>query len=101
MADPREDIAPLPRRKGHSAQTAPLIAGAFALLAVLALYVTFFLAPAPPQPSPVATPAAPPAAVSAPAPPSAAEDPNKAEAERLLTEGLRRVARLDGEGVRR
>jgi len=81
-----------------------MLIAAGAGLAALALFVTFGLPdvvapPAPgPAPAPVSVPAAPPVA-SAPAAPSV-PDPDAAEAERLLSDALRRIARLEGEGVR-
>jgi len=94
-ADPRDGLAAFPRRKERSGAATPLIAVAFAALAALALYVTFGLNPPPAVPVGAPTPVAPPPASATPA-----EDPNKAEAERLISEALRRVARLEGEGVR-
>jgi tetratricopeptide (TPR) repeat protein len=81
----------------------PLI-GALTALGALALFVAFFL------PSSVTTVVSPtPAVVAPPVPASApradaspapASDASRAEAEKLMPEVLRRVARLEGEGVR-
>lgn len=108
MPAPGEDSASpgFGLRPGHGSRRLPLpvIAGAVTLGA-LALYVAFFL------PNPV--PTAPPAAPSASAPPAASAtapraeapalpvpDAQQVEAEKLVPEVLRRVARLEGEGVR-
>lgn len=90
---------PLPRlRAGPSRRGLALVlALAFAGLAMLALFVTFGL-PAYVAPSTVVAPA------TVAAPPVPAErrgpDASQGDADRLLAEALRRVARLEGEGAR-
>ena len=102
-----EDPAPsgFGLRPGHARQRPPLpLIGALTALGALALFVAFFL------PSSVTTVVSPtPAVVAPPVPASApradaspapASDASRAEAEKLMPEVLRRVARLEGEGVR-
>ncbi len=94
-----EDPAPpgFGLRPGQGNRRPTLVAvAALAALATLALFVAFGLPDytAPPTVSAVAPPLSPPAAVP-PVP-----DASQAEAEKLVPEMLRRVARLEGEGVR-
>jgi tetratricopeptide (TPR) repeat protein len=93
------------RRSGHEhRRPASLAIAAAAGLTVLALFVAFFLPDyvrtAPPSPSPASSPP-----VSAPAPraepaTSPVPDAARAGAENLVPEMLRRMARLEGDGVR-